>query len=436
MKTCHLHIGMHKTGSSSIQHYLDKNRSKLKDSGFYYAEMGASNHSGPFLYAIRFEPDKDSELLFIDMTSEQLKDRVNLYKKKLEDSLSQEYTDIIFSAESITKLTKDELIAFKEYLLRFVDEIKIYCYIREPLSYITSAFQQVIKGTYIQIDHASIYPNYKEKLEKFETVFGNLEYHLFSKSSLTNGNVVNDFCNWLKIPFLGNQDTNLSLSALAVKFLVRFQYARTKLMFSQQSVEMLEYVLSTLPYEKLILPTYSMKEELNDNLTDFQWISNELIIKKTGFIFNNYKLNDYSYGNFLGVFNEFEKSLLINLVNHNDKLTNYIKTETGLNIIDLVNAPLSNIPNLQIYINKINKFSIGGRAFYTDNSQQVTLDIYVNNEFISTILANGYREDLSFLPENERFIGYLHEFKFPLTKNELITLKVCGEIVFSGTFFD
>ena len=42
MKTAYIHIGTHKTGSTSIQDFLFKNRTKLRDRGFLYPLSGIS----------------------------------------------------------------------------------------------------------------------------------------------------------------------------------------------------------------------------------------------------------------------------------------------------------------------------------------------------------------------------------------------------------
>jgi len=52
MKECILHIGMHKTGSSSIQDYLYKNKTELRK-GLLYADLETANHSGPFSFSFK-----------------------------------------------------------------------------------------------------------------------------------------------------------------------------------------------------------------------------------------------------------------------------------------------------------------------------------------------------------------------------------------------
>lgn len=435
MKTCHLHIGMHKTGSSSIQNYLDKNRDELLKNGFYYAEMGSPNHSAPFLYSLRFEPEKDSEIASFNISSEELNRRVSLYKENLNESLNKEYTNIIFSAEAIIKLTEEELSSFKNYLLGYVDEIKVYCYVREPMPFTVSSFQQIIKTMPVFLDNQNLYPNYKSKLEKFEKIFGDTNYRLFARNSLLNSDVTADFCSWIGLPYLGAEETNNSLGALAVKFLYKFQHARNKIVVSQNSLELAENTLSKLPYNKVVLPTKEMAEMITDNTADFTWMLKLLKEKVPGIIFNIKDEEKLSYGNVYGFFSEQEKSLLIQLANSSPELEHYIKSETGLSIIELVSTPPEGFEGLEFYVRKIEQSIIQGWASYTsDNDKNVEFDIFLNNMFVNSIKADIKRDDLPDPQGSGRHVGYIFDFGKALTPKDLVTILIDGKVAFSGSF--
>ncbi len=57
MKTCIIHIGIHKTGSTSIQESLQGFYNDI----FYYANLGPSNHSEP-IYCLFSENPKRHHL--------------------------------------------------------------------------------------------------------------------------------------------------------------------------------------------------------------------------------------------------------------------------------------------------------------------------------------------------------------------------------------
>lgn len=425
---------MHKTGSSSIQNYLDKNRDELLKAGFYYAEMGSSNHSGPFLYALRFEPANDSEIENLKITQDELNRRIYIYKEKLSDSLSKNNQNIIFSAESIVKLTHSELSVFKELLLEFVDEIKVYCYVREPMPFTVSSFQQIIKVMPVLLNNQHLYPNYQRKLQKFEDVFEGVNYRLFSRSTLLDGNVTSDFCSWLNIPYLGAEEANSSLGALAVKFLYRFQHARSNIIVNQKILDLIENTLSKLPYQKVILPTKTMGSIIESNIADFKWMANHLVKKDSSIKFNVDDTSDISYGNIYGIFSESEKSILIDLANTSAKFSEYVVAETELTVAELISVPLIGFSNLEFYIRKISDSVIQGWTCYTDNgSKPVELTIFLNNKYVSRIQANIKRSDLTDKQGNSRAVGYMYDFKQALTNDDLVTIVIEGEIIYSGS---
>lgn len=435
MKICHLHIGMHKTGSTSIQNFFDSNRRELIDNGVYYADMGAANHSGPLLFALCLNPEKDSEIQFIGLTDEELRSKVQFFRDKLNQSMKQEYSNIVFSAEAIVKLTIEELNLFKQYLLNFVDEIRVYCYVREPMPFIASAFQQIIKSQPITVDSQAVLPNYREKLEKFHKVFKSVNYRVFSKNRLLKGDVVNDFCQWLDLQPLsnyGNKD-NESLGALAIKFLYRFQDKRQNKPISQHKLGFIEDTLSKLPFQKVALPFGDMGDIINKNLDDFRWMKR--LIDEQGETFNVLPVKGFqsSFGNFYGVFTEEEKSTIIDLSKSIPSFDHFILKEVGISVSQLVNEPLSSVNPLEFYLRKVSESAIGGRANYIENSERVNLTVYLNNELAGVAKSDTYRDDLTDRAEDMRFVGFYFDFKKKLSESDIVTIIVGGDVVFSGS---
>jgi hypothetical protein len=245
---------------------------------------------------------------------------------------------------------------------------------------------------------------------------------------------VNDFCNWLKIPFLGNQDTNLSLSALAVKFLVRFQYSREKKTVSQELLELIENTLVQLPFQKVILPTKEMVEIINFNKLDFDWMKTRLAQKNEIIKFNNNDFDENSFGNIFGVFSEEEKNNLVNLAHSNPEFDAYVKAETGLSIEELTSVPITNLSNLEFYIRKVTDSKIQGWSCYkNDPNKTVELIILLNNEQIIEIKANIIRADIIDSKGNSRSVGYNYDFGKTLSSDDLVTILIENKIVYSGS---
>ncbi|MCP4061196.1 MAG: hypothetical protein GY738_28750 [Pseudoalteromonas sp.] len=434
MKICHLHIGMHKTGSSSVQNYFEKHRGELDSVGFYYADMGSSNHSGPLLYALRKDPKSDSEIASFKLTATELENRILYYRDKLSKSLEREYENILFSAEAFIKLSEEELNIFKQMLLNYVDEIRVYCYVREPLPFTNSSFQQIIKTIPVALDDQNIFPNYERKFRKFGDLFGNINYRVYSQSQLTNGDVIEDFCEWLGVPFLGAEKANISLGATAVKFLIRFQSLRKVIKVTQESLELVENTLSRLPNQKVKLPTKKMRTIIESNYEDFLWMRNQLLKHSPRSGFSIESIEKSSLGNIEGHFSENEKDLLNSLANTYPEFGSYVLKETGRTVLDIVSSPTSDQPELKFRIRKLSGSEFQGWAHFSHNGlEPVQFDLFLNDEFVGKIASNTPRSDLLSADGVARNIGFDFKFDRELSINDTVTLLLDEKIVYSGS---
>jgi hypothetical protein len=418
---------MHKTGSSTIQEYLQYNNGKL-GSGIFYADLGPANHSGPLTYALRFDPATDSEISRFGLTPKKLQENVDFFKEKLIISLNRDYSQIIFSSESLVKLTEKELESFKKLLLQYVDEIKVYCYAREPIPFMTSAFQQVIKTGPTQPYSQDICPNYKVKFSKFESVFGNVNYRIFSKLELVGGDVVEDFCKWLNLSLYPFKNVNVSLGALAVKFLYRFQHLRKNIVVSQPDLEMLESNLASLPFHKVVLPIRDVLDLIQVNMSDFEWMKSRFEEACQEF---NIEYNNCGAGTIYGAFSQGEKENF-DFLERTPEFSDYILKETGYSIKDILTKPLSYLSNLEFRVRRVSSSSIGGWACYmSDYSLKAVLKLYINGNYIAEVIANKHRPDIAI--ENEgSYVGFHFDFNNELTNNDILSVMVGENILFSG----
>jgi len=192
-KKCYIHIGMHKTGSTSIQTTLNKNTSD----NFHYVQMDTPNHGGNIFTLFSDHPEKYHAWRKLGKS----KDEINKIAKETEKQLIQNFTEnnlnnFIISGEDIITLSHNELMKFKSFLENYFDTIIIIGYVRSPKSYIESAFQQSIKGYLNNFNIDGMYPIYRNKFEKFDTVFDkeNVKLFYFNPDTLVDKNVVLDFC--------------------------------------------------------------------------------------------------------------------------------------------------------------------------------------------------------------------------------------------------
>lgn len=189
-KSLILHIGMPKTGSSSIQETL-----KTFNNGHCaYIQLGPRNHSDA-ARALSFEKDRHSRLrlpLFApDLDG--FEQRRHKLVNRLETFAETAPPRTIFSAEAAYHFDTERFAKLTRILGQRFGRIHVVGYIRPPTSFIHSSFQQVIKTgrADFQIDA----PHYRRRLEKIDGApfVDKVTLRHFDRGELQGGSVVQDF---------------------------------------------------------------------------------------------------------------------------------------------------------------------------------------------------------------------------------------------------
>jgi hypothetical protein len=249
MSTIFLHVGMHKTGSTAIQSAF----SGYDDGQTKYANLGYENHSIPFYtvysgnhqnYHIwktaRFSPDlieQKKQACF-----EVIKDSV----------LSAGEKQLIFSGEDISMLPQLALLEILDLFGSHGRVVKIVFYVREPISFIQSNYQEDIKSG--RNGTSPLTPTYRFRLEKFIQVFGaeNVVIRIFDRSLLYRNDIIEDFAQVVGVvpPPKGRSD-NISLSTEAVKIV----YLMNQMVSAfEEEKEVLQARQRMLEHVRVLLP--------------------------------------------------------------------------------------------------------------------------------------------------------------------------------------
>jgi len=166
-----IHIGPPKTGTTSIQDCLLNNSSKenlQKFNTLYFYNSTSKNDLLFFLAHINsYIPRKYSQEDSIDL--EIHKEDAKNYIKNLRGKHNKNKV-YISSSEYLFRLGRNEIIKLKNVISELDEDIKIFCYLRDPLKYLISLMCQNMAHS-IRLRDPSLDINILDRLSVWEEIF-------------------------------------------------------------------------------------------------------------------------------------------------------------------------------------------------------------------------------------------------------------------------
>ncbi|HEX3651213.1 MAG TPA: hypothetical protein VHU18_00135 [Rhizomicrobium sp.] len=231
----YLHIGTEKTGTTSIQHFLQANRDVLRKSNILYpVAPGDQNHIG-LAIAAQNERKSNSLRWIRELHTEE---DVRQFREELVRNLAGEvralpYTTAIISSEHCSSRlrSKEEVRWLRETLAKFFDPIFVVVYVRRQDDFLVSNYSTAIKGggkkPLLPPDMPDALRHYDhwDLLRRWANVFGRerMICRKFERSSLKDEDIIADFLAIVGIadalPFERPPPSNESLDAQTLEFL-------------------------------------------------------------------------------------------------------------------------------------------------------------------------------------------------------------------------
>lgn len=188
-----LHVGLNKTGTSSIQSTLyneDNNRLLLKEGILYPRCWQQTNHGNILLSPFSTKPETVGPNKFPKILSKEeieKKDKLNL--EKFEAALSKCTADkVIISGEVISSISRKNIQNLKNYLLDIglnQAKFKVMIYTRNPVTWAVSTIQQQFKygdqySTVLDKRKKQDLPTlFQDKIGKFVDIFGKESVYVY-----------------------------------------------------------------------------------------------------------------------------------------------------------------------------------------------------------------------------------------------------------------
>ena len=226
MAKCILHVGMHKTGTTSIQNSLQA----LDDGNFYYARMLAKPNHSVTISSIFHIGNKSHVARKLTRNGKMDADQMAAAARPelVASIVAANGRTLVISGEGILRMSREELSLLKAYLVDHgIDDIVVMAYVRAPVAYISSAMQQKLKiGNIRSLRLETCFPDYRDKFEKFDMVFGAGKVKLvkFDPEAFPDRDVVADFCQRTGIPPSSISPVRMNESITRLAAQLRFQY--------------------------------------------------------------------------------------------------------------------------------------------------------------------------------------------------------------------
>jgi hypothetical protein len=266
MKDCVIHIGMHKTGTSSIQMSL---RHGLDDPGFLYVDFDEPNGSQAMTILFRDVSESISIYGEIGWSARHIARYKTKVLHRLERSLTHAPRNVcpIISAEACWWMNRTEFERIRAFMADRGYRVRIIVYLRPWKQWAESMFQESVKhsqNTPRELRIPTLLYDYPERIQMLEAVFGPEQVQVFKYDPRTfpEGCVVRHFCEQLGIHFDARRirRANESLKLPAVQLL----YAHWKLgpQREKSELESLASMLVTRQLQKLDGPSFCIHSSL------------------------------------------------------------------------------------------------------------------------------------------------------------------------------
>jgi len=234
----YVHIGAEKTGTSSVQQFLRRNRDKLKSAGYLYPV--AYGYDSQMCLAAACQNDgvrDDLRMIFGLDTTQKIKEfRTSLVERMRAETRERRYSHLVLSSEHCSSrlITPVEVERLAQILRKISPDVVILVYIRRQDEFLCSTYSTDVKsgfGGRMTLPSEELRRNrydYYALLRRWSSVFGkeNTICRIYDQKRLKEGDIIDDFADAVGLPMTEEYErparVNESLDVTALEFLRMF----------------------------------------------------------------------------------------------------------------------------------------------------------------------------------------------------------------------
>ncbi|MEO1689392.1 MAG: hypothetical protein AAFU61_15990 [Pseudomonadota bacterium] len=191
-----LHVGLHKTGSTWLQHVFDRNRPALLAAGLAYAPLGAC-HGWPMVALAAGEAAPARMGRVIRRRARELRTDARAGRARALAECLDVHDRVLISGEQMSDALEAEDMPALRRLLGGA-KVVVLAWLREPGSWSRAMADQRLRGgaSLADLRARPPQPRYRRALEKFADAFGAEALHLrpFDRAAMPGGDIVADAC--------------------------------------------------------------------------------------------------------------------------------------------------------------------------------------------------------------------------------------------------
>lgn len=279
-----IHVGLHKTGTTTIQRALYENRQVLNNGGFNYA-LPVANHSEALVNMFASHPVEYHLNIQNRRGQKEIREHAAGMFEHFSD-VNAGWEGIILSGEVLSQFDLDELHRLKEYLDQFITEYIVVACVRHPIDLGKSLFQQRVKGgrTISHVLAAPPWVDFRYRLEKFDKVFGADNVRVFDfESAVSRGSILQYFLDKsgveVDVPDSSLQlNTSLTMQGIHLMSAYSERFPLEQMQRGDIDPDALEFQLMkgfamSLGGDKLRLPQETAKSMLEESRPGIRWLS-------------------------------------------------------------------------------------------------------------------------------------------------------------------
>ncbi|TCL08532.1 hypothetical protein BXY66_0569 [Shimia isoporae] len=204
-----IHIGMEKTGSTSIQGWKALNELALREQGV--VQMKQTGMIGPDMQLHRCaswvahkEIGYSKKSAFARIAAEQARKLPAIHEQASNELENLSAQDGVFlgSCEHLFSMSAEQIEGLETFLARYFGKVTYVVYMREPVEWYASLYSQVLRA-----GHTTTFSEYSERadgvqkrisrwktnLQLWSQTEGDLQVRLLERDTLKNGDLYDDF---------------------------------------------------------------------------------------------------------------------------------------------------------------------------------------------------------------------------------------------------